>query len=296
MTLLLDDSRIPVTLGVIGAGRGAEKMQPFVAEYNDKSKALRLDQFIVDHAPGKALTLAEKGRELGLRTSFLETTGEAYLEQTRDERSPAIVAIDKASVIERILRLDVERPLFIYLLIQLPFGGLTGWRFVLVPEEAELKKKLADFFQTLADVTAPSSSLEVFEPPVNHLTEDLYRKSFADHFEKNIAKVINHLEPETAPAEVTFDGRHTSKVEVMDSQQGWRTPDQLLHDLQRSLQVPVRRGTDFAILEIGDGIRIHQVRYRVRDGRFAFKGMTTIDQESAFRAELNRLNAALLAD
>ncbi len=291
------DSGIPVTLGVIGAGRGAERMQPFVAAHNDQSQALRLDQVIVDDVPGKARTLAEKGRELGLRTSYRETTGEDYLEQSPGEHSPAVIAIDRAPSIERILHMGIDRALLIYVLIQPPFGGLTGWRFVLPPEEAELKRRLADFFRTLAEVTAPSGSHEVFEPPVNHLAEDLYRQWFAQHFEKNIAKVVNRLEPETSPAEVTFDGRQTSQVVVLDREDGWRTADQLLHDLQSSLQVAVRRGTNFAMLEIGkDGIRIHRARYRVRDGRFALHRMTGIDQESVHRAELNRLNAALLAD
>jgi hypothetical protein len=297
MISLHDDPRIPVRIDVIGAGRGSEQMQPLVARLNDVSTVLRLDQRFVDPDPGKAVTLAERGRRLGLRTSYRETTGEAYLEQSHGDRSPAVVAIDDPRAIARILELGIERVLFIYLLIHPPFGGLTGWRFVLPPENAELKRRLADFFQKLAEVTAPGSSRDVFEPPVNHLTEDLHRKSFAEHFEQNIAKVVNGLEPETAPAEVTFDGREISQVEILESQQRWRTSEELLRDLQSSLQVPVRRGTNFAILEIGEnGIRIHQARYRVRDGRFALNRLTATEPESVQRAEVNRLNAALLAD
>ncbi len=291
------DSRIPITLGVIGAGRGAQLMQPSVAEYNNQSEALRLDQFIVDPSPGKALSLAERGRKLRLNTSYLQSTGEDYLAQTQDERAPAIIAIDDPRAIERILRLGIERVLFIYLLMRPPFGGLTGWRFVLLPKEAALKRRLADFFRNLAEVTARGSSSEVFSPPVNQLTEDLYRKSFAEHFEQNIGKVVNGLDPETPPAEVTFDGRQTSQVVVMNSQQGWRTIDQLLRDLQSSLQLPVRRGTNFAILELGQhGLRIHKARYRVTDGRFALNSMTAIEPQALHRAELDQLNAALLAD
>ena len=297
MISLHDDPRIPVRIDVIGAGRGSEQMQPFVAGFNDASTVLRLDQHILDPHPGKALILAERGRKLGLRTSYRETTGEEYLEQSRGERSPAVVAIDDPSAIARILELGIERVLFIYLLIHPPFGGLTSWRFVLPPEKAELKRRLADFFQKLAEVTAPGSSREVFEPPVNHLTEALHRESFAEHFEQNIAKAVTGLEPETAPAEMTFDGREISQVEVMEGQQRWRTSDQLLRDLQSALQVPVRRGTNFAILEFGEGgIRIHQARYRVRDGRFALNRLTATEQEPVHDAEVNRLNAALLAD
>ena len=58
-----------------------------------------------------------------------------------------------------------------------------------------------------------------------------------------------------------------------------------------------RRGKNLAIFETGeDGVRIHQVRYRARDGRFVLKGMTPIDEESVNRSEINRLNAAFLAD
>ena len=301
-----DNSPMPITLSVIGAGRGAQRMQPFLGKYNSQSEVLRLDQFIVDPAPGKALVLAESGKKLDLRTSHREVTGETYLAQSEDNCSPAIVGIDDARAIERILRLNLQRVLFIYSLIQLPFRGLTGWQFVLRPEEKELKNNIANFFQKLAEVTAPSGSQEVFEPDgplVNRFVENLYRQLFAEHLEQNIAKVINHLEPDTPPAEVTFDGRQTSQVAVLDSPQGWRTFNQILQDLQSSLQVPVRRGTNFAILEIGDGIRIHQVRYRVTDGRFAVNGVTMIDPESIAsweadvrRKELTPLNAALLAD
>ena len=297
MVLSHNYSRIPVPLGVIGAGRGSHEMQPFIQESNNTSQTLRFDPFIVDRAPGKALALAKRGREVfGLNTSFREAAGEDYLAQSKNH-SPAVVAIDDPGAIKRIIEMGNERSLFIYILIQPPFGGLTGWKFLLPPEEKELKRRLADFFQQLSDVTAPGSTQEVFESPENNVTEDLYRQSFAKHFQKNITKVVNHLQPESPLAEATFDGRQTSQVEVMDSQQGWRTSEQLLHDLQSSLQIPVRRGTNFAILETSeDGIRIHQVRYRMTDGRFALKGMTSINEESVHRAELNRLNAALIAE
>lgn len=293
------------TLAIIGAGRGADKMQPEVAEYNRQSQHFDLRQILVDSAPGKAMVLAAKGDKLGVESLALEATGESFLEA--HEASPTVVSIDDAHGIARILRMDVDRVIFIYSIVQLPFQGITGWMFVFTPQDRHLKGRFADFFAKLAQVLSPSGANKVFGaegPAMNRLIEDLYRKRFAEHFSKNLRKVVAQLEPESPSAEMTLDGVRVSRVLVLDQTPQWRSFEEVIQDLRALLREPAEPGTDFMVFETADDqIRIHKVRYRVTDRQFSVDGVTSIDsqsyaewEEALRRREISRTNAAIMTD
>ena len=305
---LKHDPRTPVVVEVAGAGRGAERMLPYQAEFNKTSRTIRLQPLYIDPVPGKAQGIARRAQDLGVRAEVRESTAEQWLasperRQREDLTRLHVVAIDDPRGVARIVNASIQDPTFIYNVIDVPEFGLSGWRFDLGSEDAGLKSRVTAFYNRLADVTAPNGAREVFgdrSRTVNRLAEPRFRAWFADHFERNVAKRVHALPPETAPHEVTFDGHTTRRVELMDSTAGWRTPQQLLGDLDTAVTVPVRPGTDFAVVELGtESIRIHRVRYRVTDRRFAFEGVSwspARPEDPPRAAEMSKRIAAFISD
>ena len=302
-----NDHRTRVELGYIGAGRGAREMQPRVAELNRRSETLRLDQLLIDPVPGKARALALRGEARGLSTSYLEATGEEFLVgRPPDRRAPMVIAIDDARSIARCLQSEASHDLFGYVVVALPDYGITGWRFLVGGEDREQRRQLAELFTQLATVTARGGTREVFGRggrSSSRLAEGLYRGWFSRHLERNLSKVVHGLEPETASAEVTFDGRTTSQLVILERKPEPRTRGELLRDLESSLLEPTRPGTNFALAELTrDGIGLHRARLRAVDGRFALTRTRRIATEPVGQeapksmSALSRLNAALLAD
>ena len=194
-----------------------------------------------------------------------------------------------------------------YMIIDIPPHGVTAWRFSL--QDTEQQQQLAALCGKLSSVSAPGSTEDVFgakSETVNRILEDRYRAWIATHFKSNLGKLVHGLKPESASAEVTWNGHQTSRVVVLDSEAGRRSVDELLRDLRSCLQVAIRPGQDFAIVELApDGIRIHQARYRAIDRRFALLHPilkppvnSEPEQKDAVRPHsvLSKLNGAILAD
>ncbi len=310
MIISSQDDRTKISMLAVGAGRGGRIMQPHFADYNTRSTTLRLDPIWIDPGPGKAKARAKEGNELGLNTSFVETTGEQYLaNQPPGSTPPALILIDAPRSLETMIRLPVLNPLFVNIIIDLPGHGITAWSFRLTPEDEEQKESVADFFGGLDDVKGPVGTEAIFGrdgQTINRVRERPYRSWQRDGFEKNVGKVVHGLRPETGSAEVTFNGRDTSQVVVLKSDRKWKTAKKLLHHLEASLESPVRPGTDFAIVELGqDTIRIHRARYRVTDNktglvRRRYDSRSGVesggDIEPVPYSVLSRLSAAYVAD
>ena len=305
-----ENSRLPIRLVHNGAGRGGRYRQQQLADFNRRSRTIRLDPIWVDPDPGKARGLVEDGTSIGLKGSFAETTGEEYLAGLdSDSRTVVVTAIDDAAATGRIIRLAEENPHFVYSIVDLPEYGVTGWAFALPPKDKVGKQAAQTVYNALDGLTARGGTRDVFGPPgasVNRFLEQRFRAYFARHFEHNIGKALHGLEPEASPAEVTFDGKTTSQVVVLEPGIEWRSAAQLLDELKSSLTVPVRPGKDFTIVELGnEAMRIHKARYRVSDRRFALDGpgpgatsnpKSEVSTPGRPQSVLSKLNAAILAD
>ena len=73
-------------------------------------------------------------------------------------------------------------------------------------------------------------------------------------------------------------------------------PASVIEEAARAPAVPLRRGTSFLVAEVtdGEGIRLHEARRRIVDGRLAVRASTTIDEEG-MRSSLDRRPAILEA-
>ena len=249
-----NDSRSIVRLVHNGAGRGARFRLQQLAGFNDVSKTLRLDPIWVDPALGKGRGLVEDGKSLGLNGSFVETTGQEYVTGLESHsRTVNVTAIDDAPSIPQLVELNQERPHFIYIFLDLPGYGATAWAFLLPPDDKSAQSVVTRFFQTLIGIVARGGTRDVFGPPgssVTRLLETRFRVFFDDHFKRNISKTLHGLEPEVSPAEMTFDGKTTRQVVVLEPGNEWRSAVQLLDELKSSLTVPVRPGMDFTLVEL----------------------------------------------
>ena len=297
-----EDSRIPVELGILGAGRGATHSQPLILDFNDRSEILRLDPLLIDPVPGKAQVLAKQGRNLGLVTNHREAEGWHYLTSGAgsEDTSPVVVQVDDPGTVAQILEeRNLQQPLFIYIFLDVPGVGVVAVRLLVRPEDHIVKMDLAAFFNSVSDLQARGGTQDVFRSGTPQTAaEDLYDGWFADHLEKNISKSLHNLEFANNPAEATFNGRETSILVILRNDNGWRSPDQLLDDTHRSLTTPVRPGLNFLIAELGpDSIRFHRARYRVTDQKFVLTRRQDPEANTADPvAVLDLLRAAYVAD
>ena len=309
MRTMQNDSRQPIEVVHNGAGRAARfRLQP-LADINRISTSVRFDPTWVDPALGKGRGLVEDGNALGLNGSFVETTGQDYAKTLEsDSRTVSVTAIDDAASLPELVRLNQERPHFIQFFLDFPGYGPTAWAFLLGRNEKEAQSTAIRFFQALPGIVARGGTSDVFGPPAASATRHLeprFRVFLDDHFKKNIGKVLHGLEPEVSPIVMSFDGKITSQVVVLEPGDDWRNAAQLLDEVKSSLQVPVRPGIDFTIVEVGhEEMRIHRARYKISDRQFALEGrdyatISTPEEESIPvrpLSALSKLTAALLAD
>ena len=286
-----DLDHIPRAVYTIGTGRLIERIRDRLAAFSSRSTGLRFELCYVNPEPGEALSLAKRSYAVGIPASWVEATLEEALRRASDECAPIVVAVNhQPRLIERILRSNLgEHPLFVYAVLDLPGEGLAAWQCVLLPEDWEVTEKLADVFGRLDLLTATSRQQAVFGhdyPTADRILEDRCYIAFADHLERNISNVFDGLDPETARAEVIVDGRDIRPLVVLDSNDGWRTGEDVLTGLLASLPGPARPGTNFAIAELGKaGVRFHRARLRATDGRLVLLRTPRRYQGAALRSE-----------
>jgi hypothetical protein len=281
------ESRSPVEVTVGGANRGARTMQRAIADFNRTSARFALAPTYVDPVPERALALVREGATRGIRARAVEARIEEVLSDDNQPRSPLIVSVDNPHAVASALERAEGRPILVYLLVRMPSQELMGIRVVIRSGDDQERALAARFFRALGKVTARSGAsvvIGVNGRPEHVALEPAYRAWFAEHMQSNMTKLVANIAPENDPLEVTFDGRKTMSLMVKESGATWSDPSELARAVVEHPLMPITRGRDFAIGELGpDGVRMHVLRVRATDGKPAIKARAVVTPE-AYRA------------
>jgi hypothetical protein len=287
-------ARVEVLTG--GANRGARLMQPAISSFNRVSTRFALTPVYIDPVPDRATALAREGARVGLESRAIEARIEEILAEDHSA-APLIVSVDNAQAIASALeaiRID-ERPVLIYFLVRMPNEELLGIRAVLKDGDAEHQRLGARFFQSLGEVTARSGASVVVgnQGRPEHLAmEPAYRAWFAEHMQSNMTKIVAKTQPESDAFEVTMDGRKTLSLMLRESVSGWSDPSDLARAIVEHPSMPIARGRDFAVGEIGpDGVRVHVLRVRALDGKPAINASAIVSPDAYRAADAERREA-----
>jgi hypothetical protein len=288
--------RTRVEVFTAGANRGARLMQPAIGAFNRASTRFTLAPVYVDPVPERAMTLAREGSRLGLQSRAVEARIEEVLADDASS-TPLIVSVDNAHAIATALeaiKID-ERPVLIYFLVRMPSEELLGIRAILRDGDVEHQRLGARFFRSLGDVTARSGASAVVgnQGRPEHLAmEPAYRAWFAEHMHANMAKVVARIQPENDPFEITRDGTKTLSLMLRESTAAWSDPSELARAIVENPLMPIMRGRDFAVGEIGpDGVRIHVLRVRALDGKPAINASAIVTPDAYRAADAERREA-----
>jgi hypothetical protein len=290
------NARARVEVFTAGANRGARLMQPAIGAFNRASTRFTLAPVYVDPIPERAAALAREGSAHGIPSRAVEARIEEIV--TADEsRTPLIVSVDNAHAIASVLeaiKID-ERSVLIYFLVRMPNEELLGIRAVLKEGDGEHQRLGAHFFRNLGEVTARSGASAVVGTqgrPEHLALEPAYRAWFADHMQSNMTKIVARTQPENDPYEITTDGRKTLSLMLRESVSGWSDPSELARSIVEHPSMPIARGRDFAVGEIGpDGVRVHVLRVRATDGKPAINASAIVTPEAYRAADAERREA-----
>ncbi len=279
-----------------GANRGARENIKALKDFNRTSSAAVIEATYVDPVPGRAEETAELARRDGVPSVAIEATGEEALDNA--DGALQLVNVDNPLTLAELLARSGVRgiPSLGYLMMAGGGGRLAGVRVALRPGENERRDEVVTFFRALAAVTARSGSRALFGEEArnaHHLAEMPIRAAFARHTETELARLAAGVIPEHAPIDLTFDGRASMPVLVV-RRVTYGDPTAVIEEAARTPAVPLRRGTSFLVAEVtdGDGIRLHEARRRIVDGRLAVRASTTIDEEG-MRSSLDARPAIL---
>jgi len=289
----------PARVEVLTAGshRGAGLMQPAIGEFNRASTRFTLAPVYVDPVPERAATLARQGVLRGIDARAIEARIEEVLPTRKADKFPLIVSVDNADAVASALDAAATsgRPVLVYFLVRMPNEELLGIRAILQENDVESQRMGARFFRKLAEVTARSGASAVVgnQGRPEHLAmEPAYRAWFAEHMNANMTKLVAHIRPESDPFEVTTDGRKTMSLMLRDSSGGWSDPTDLARAIVEHPSMPVVRGKDFAVGEIGpDGVRVHVLRVRATDGKPAINSSAIVSPDAYRAADAERREA-----
>jgi len=281
---------IPVRNG--GAGRGARLLLPAIQEFNQRSERFAIEPWYVDPAPSRAKDLVAEARSAGVHARASEGRIEDFVRRARSRRpSPIILNLDRPLALAKVLGVaaETDQPVLAYMLLRTPSEELYGLRLVFQGHENDLKRQAARFFEALARVVARSGASFIVGNggrPEHIATEPAYRLWFAQHMQANVPKVAGQAEPEASPFEVTRDGTSTLCLTIVENKRAWANPASLAQEVISDPPLPLIRGQDFAVGEVGpDGVRIHRVRLRKTDGKVAIRGSTLVNPEAIAAAE-----------
>lgn len=281
-----------------GANRGARMMQPAIEVFNQASERFTLAPVYVDPVPQRANQLVRSAHARGIPATGIEGRLDEVLSEGRLNTRPLIISVDNAASIASALEtIDLKiRPVLIYFLVRMPNDQLLGIRAVLQRGDEDLERLAAEFFKSLAFVTARSGASAVLGAegrPAHIQLEAVYRNWFATHMHANVPKIIAGTRPESDPIEVTLDGNTTMTLMLQDATAGWSDPSTLARRVVAEPASPISRGRDFAVAEIGrDGIRLHVVRLRATDGKPAIGAAAVVDADAYRAADAERRERA----
>jgi hypothetical protein len=294
-----DVQHVPARIEVLtaGANRGTRLMQPAIGAFNRASTRFALTPVYVDPVPERAATLAREGVLHGIGSRSIEARIEEVLPARSGEHFPLIVSVDNPHAVATALEAasSGQRPVLVYFLVRMPNEELLGIRAVLQEGDVENQRIGARFFRKLGEVTARSGASAVVgnQGRPEHLAlEPAYRAWFAEHMNANMTKLVAHTQPESDPFEVTTDGRKTMSLMLKDSTSGWTDPSDLARAIVEHPSMPITRGRDFAVGEIGpDGVRLHVLRVRATDGKAAINASAIVSPDAYRAADAERRDA-----
>jgi hypothetical protein len=272
-------------------------MQPTIGAFNRASTRFALDPIYIDPVPERAAALAREGIMRGIQSRAVEARIEEVVPNRDHKRSPLIVSVDNAHAIARTLDATKgdDRPVLIYFLVRMPNEELLGIRAVLQESDIEPRALGARFFRALGDVTARSGAAAVVGNqgrPEHIALEPAYRAWFAEHMQSNMTKIVARTQPENDPFEITTDGRKTLSLMLRDSVNAWADPTELARSIVEHPSMPIARGRDFAVGEIGpDGLRLHVLRVRATDGQPAINASAVVTPDAYRAADAERRQA-----
>lgn len=283
-----------------GAGRGARLMLPPVRDFNLQSERFFMKPLYVDPIPGRADEVADEASRLGVFSTALEAKVEDSLMESRAEDSSAVVLqIDRPTAVAKAITCaaEYEKPVLQYMLLRVPDGNLYGIRMAFQSNENAEMKKAVKFYERLAEVTARSGHSMIVgeEGRSEHLImEPSYRAWFGNHMKETLPKIVTGLEPDSHPIEMTPDGRRTLWVTIHDSGSSWSDPRGLAFELAERPSMPLIRGQEFMIAELGPkGLRLHQGSIRRIDGKLAIHGTSVVTEQTMREAEALRRETEL---
>lgn len=279
-----------------GANRGARENIKALRVFNRTSTAALLETTYVDPIPGRAEETAELARREGVPAVAIEATGAEVLDDTPGALQ--LANVDTPPALSELLDLAGARGIasLAYLMMTAGNGRLAGLRLALPAGATAQREDAVTLLRALGAVTARSGSRALFGEEArntHHLSEPLIRDAFARHTETELARLSAGVTPEHAPIDLTFDGRASLPVLVV-RRPTFGEPGDVIEAAAANPSVPLRRGTNFLVAEVtdGEGIRLHEARRRLVDGRLAVRAATTID-ERGIRASLPERPAIL---
>jgi hypothetical protein len=276
---------------VAGSGRGASSILPFFGAMQRTSTAIEPRPYFVSPRADQLDRIRALGDEQQLSVRTVEAKIEDVITTPDMGTAPLILTLDSPRAVAAALDATAETfvAILIYIFFQMQDGALIAMAAILTRQDTQLKRQLALFFHTVADVTVRSGSAAVFgedAPAANIELEDFLRDWIGHHMATNLQKVIVDLEPNTAPIQVSRDGTTVMPFLVEVSTDGFKTIDALRTSVLGNLVAPLERGKDLVIAEVGpNAVRFHDARLRT-DGSLVIRtretnGLPDADRETA---------------
>ncbi len=285
-----------------GSNRGASAILPFFTAINETSSAIEVRPRVVSPRPDQLARI----QQLGASRHLSLVTHEAKIEDVitaegADASAPLILTLDSPNAIFVALTVAAltNRSILLYVFFQMGRGGLVSLAAILTRHDDQLKRQLAMFFAALGGVTVRTGSAAVFgedAPAANHDMEEFLRDWIGHHMATNLQKVIVDLEPNTAPIQVSRDGEKAMTFLIEDSRDGFKTVDALRTSVLDNLVLPLERGKDLLVAEVGpEGVRFHDARLRL-DGSFDLRTTETNGVPDADRQTASITNPVIVSD
>lgn len=263
-------ARRTITIDQIGAGRATAFAIPQIAKMFEPAGLTDASVVLYDPAPGKARARAREAAAVGVEARAEEMTGQAAIAAAGTTDRLLIISIDDATSCAECLLLagEHDRPVVVTIFIQLPNGKLVALRAAFAAHDRDGKRALAAFLFTLGKIAGRSGSRRVWDqgaPPANVLLEPAMRAWFCEAVDRSLDMAAG-VAPEGAPVEITFDGVETVPLFLRDSTAGFADRATLASELESQTVTPLRKGSPFAIAEVGtDSIQLVNGKYRALD-------------------------------
>lgn len=297
---------------VAGGGDGFTKCLPALASGLGATTRQHVAIALAEPVPQKAEQAIRLGAEVGLTVTPYVGLAEGAVCDRVGGVSPIVAFLDATESIRRIFTAPAaeNRAVFVYLVLLIG-ETLFALRMIFTPaRDAIARREGTLLFERLQPYLLPTGRSGIFGAGMRsafRLVEPLLRRWMAEHLAANLPKVLAGLPPTSAPVEVTLDGRRTMPLVIAHHPGGFRPLAELASSVLDGGQVPLRKGEDVAVAELGTaGVHFHIFPTRGTEGRpSTARGVAVGPSASAVTLELlkrtvtlevNARNAASITD